>query len=86
MTYPALFESAEEGGFVVTFPDLGHGATQGETEAEATEMARDFLACVIADYGAEGKPLPAPGKYQGDRYRLVSAAKSAEVRAKKAGK
>jgi len=37
MEYPALFEPAQEGGFVVTFPDFDWGITQGETEEEAHE-------------------------------------------------
>jgi predicted RNase H-like HicB family nuclease len=72
IAYPALFEpDVESGGFVVTFPDLNHGATQGETEQEAMEMARDFLACVLSDYAKRGWSLPAPGKYSGEKYRMV---------------
>ena len=72
ISYPALFEpDTEKGGFVVTFPDLNHGATQGETQEEAMEMAEDFLLCVAGDYLKEEKALPAPGKYRGRKYRLV---------------
>src|SRR5271157_4909129 len=60
LSWQTLFEPAEEGGFVVTFPDLGHGATQGETEDEAMEMAADFLSCVVSDYIASGDALPEP--------------------------
>ena len=69
--YPALFESAEEGGFVVTFPDFGCGVTQGETEAEAMDMASDLLACLIGDRIEAGKELPEPGRYRGRKYRAV---------------
>jgi hypothetical protein len=42
--YQALFEpDPEEGGYVITFPDFGYGATQGETDQEAMEMAQDLL-------------------------------------------
>jgi antitoxin HicB len=72
ISYPALFEpDTGKGGFVVTFPDLNHGATQGETQEEAMEMAEDFLLCVAGDYLKEEKALPAPGKYRGRKYRLV---------------
>ncbi len=58
ISYPALFEpDTQEGGFVVTFPDLNHGATQGETEQEAMEMAEDFLLCVVGDYLKGDKAL-----------------------------
>ena len=39
MEYAALFEPAEEGGFVITIPDFGWGFSQGETEVEARQMA-----------------------------------------------
>ncbi len=34
-TYTAVFEPAEEGGYVVTFPSLRGCITQGDTLAEA---------------------------------------------------
>jgi antitoxin HicB len=71
LSWQALFEPAEEGGFVVTFPDLGHGATQGETEEDALEMAADFLLCVVSDYIGSGEPLPEPKKRRGRKYRIV---------------
>jgi len=64
--YPALFAPDEKaGGFVVTFPDLPRGATQGETFAEATEMATDLLACLISDVIEKGGALPVPSKPRG---------------------
>ena len=35
MRYPARFDLAPEGGFVVTFRDIPEAITQGDTEAEA---------------------------------------------------
>lgn len=37
MRYPARFDLAPEGGFVVTFRDILEAITQGDTEAEAEE-------------------------------------------------
>ena len=71
VSFPARFESAEEGGFVVTFPDFGYGITQGESEAEAMDMASDLLACLIGDRIEAGKELPEPGRYRGRKYRAV---------------
>ena len=39
MVYPAVFDPAEEGGYVATFPDFGFGGTQGDTGADAMHMA-----------------------------------------------
>jgi antitoxin HicB len=74
VTYPAIFEPAEEGGFVVTFPDFGYGATQGESEQEAMEMATDLLECLVSDAIGDGKELPAAGKYRGKKIRAVRLA------------
>jgi predicted RNase H-like HicB family nuclease len=43
MEYPALFEPAPEGGFIVTIPDFGWGVSQGDTEDEALQMAIALL-------------------------------------------
>ena len=70
--YSALFEpDREAGGYVVTFPDFGYGVTQGETDEEAMEMAQDLLMLTIGDYIREGKPLPAPARRRGSKYRPV---------------
>jgi len=72
MNYQALFEPAEEGGFVVTFPDFDFGITQGDTEEEARDMAADALALVIESYIEQGKPLPNPVQRRGARYRTIT--------------
>jgi antitoxin HicB len=71
--YLALFEpDRKAGGYVVTFPDFGYGATQGETEEEAMEMARDLLMLTIGDCIRESKPLPAPRRHRGSKFRPVA--------------
>lgn len=70
--YHALFEADRAaGGYVVTFPDFGYGVTQGETDEEAMEMARELLVLTIGDYMREGKPLPRPAKRRGPHFRPV---------------
>lgn len=46
-SYTAVFEAAEEGGFVVTFPAIPGLATQGETLDEAQDMAADCLRAYL---------------------------------------
>ena len=41
MVYPAIFEECEEGGYTVSFPDLGGCFTEGDDITEALEMAED---------------------------------------------
>lgn len=80
--YLALFEpDLRAGGYTVTFPDFGYGATQGETDEEALEMAEDLLMVTIGDYIREAKPLPAPARRRGAGFRAVRlpALQSAKV-------
>ena len=72
MKYPALFDPAKEGGFVITFPDWDWGVTQGENEADAREMARDALITMIAHCIRHGKPVPPPtSQPRGKKYRMI---------------
>ena len=58
-TYAAVFEPAEEGGFVVSFPAFPGMVTQGETLAEARAMATDLLTGYLALLRERGSQLPA---------------------------
>ena len=70
--YLALFEpDRKAGGHVVTFPDFGYGATQGESDEEAMEMAQDLLMLTIGDFIRESKPLPKPKRHRGSKFRPV---------------
>jgi antitoxin HicB len=70
--YYALSEpDVEVGGFVVTFPDLPFGATQGETMDEAVRMAQDLLWCVVAELMSSGEAVPVARKHRGKKYRLI---------------
>ncbi len=80
--YLALFEPGlKAGGYTVTFPDFGYGVTQGETVAEAMEMAQDLLMLTIGDYIRESKQLPLPVRRRGAEFRPVPlpALQSAKV-------
>src|SRR5215831_14996601 len=74
MEYPALFEPAAEGGFVVTFPDFEWGITQGDTEREAQDMAADAIRTMIQEHIRKGEEIPRPGKARGHKYRMIRVA------------
>ena len=62
-TYPAVFTPDEDdGGFVVTFPDVPQALTQGDTVGECLAEAVDCLEEAIAAYISEGLEIPAPSK------------------------
>jgi antitoxin HicB len=57
-SYTAVFESAEEGGYVVTFPAIPGLATQGETIEQARDMAADCLRAYLESLAKDGEPAP----------------------------
>ena len=71
MKYPAIFEPAEEGGFVITFPDVYEAITQGDDEAEGYEMAQDALITMFAHFIREGKPIHPPSNPKGRKIRMI---------------
>jgi antitoxin HicB len=71
MEYAALFEPAEEGGFVITIPDFGWGVSQGDTEEEAREMAVALLQTLIQEHIRQGEDLPRPTRLRGKKYRAI---------------
>jgi antitoxin HicB len=82
VSYPALFDPDHRaGGFVVTFPDFAYGVTQGATMEEATDMATDLLACLIADLIEKGEKMPKGSKPRGRKFRTIHlpALQSAKV-------
>lgn len=71
-TYRALFEAdSKAGGYVVTFPDFGYGATQGESDEEAMAMAQDLLMLTIGDFIRQARPLPKPKHHRAAKFRPV---------------
>jgi antitoxin HicB len=74
MEYPAIFEPAEEGGFIVRFPDFDWGVTQGDTEEEAGQMAADAIRTMIRELIRQGKEIPRPSKPRGRKRRMIRLA------------
>jgi len=56
--YFALFHTAQEGGFWVSFPDFPECFTQGETLEETYAMAVDALGLCISEYTSNTLPKP----------------------------
>jgi len=72
LKYPAKFEPAEEGGFIVEFPDLAGCITEGDTLEEAKEMAQDALTGWLdVMYEMNGK-IPAPSKIDGANIHYIA--------------
>lgn len=76
--YGAVFEAGENGGIVVSFPDVPEAITQGEDDADARAMASEALGIALLTYLAQSRPLPKPRRRSG----LVNVAVEPEVAAK----
>lgn len=60
-TYPVVLTPDEDdGGFVVTFPDIPEAITQGDTVEECLSEAEDCLDEAIAACVDDGRGIPTP--------------------------
>ncbi|NHB91752.1 type II toxin-antitoxin system HicB family antitoxin [Photorhabdus cinerea] len=66
MRYPVNLQPVDEGGFVVSFPDIPEALTQGDTREEALEMARDALITAFEFYFEDNEKVPLPSEVTGD--------------------
>ncbi|MBI2268545.1 MAG: type II toxin-antitoxin system HicB family antitoxin [Candidatus Blackburnbacteria bacterium] len=58
LKYTAVFEPAEEGGYVVSVPALPGCVTEGNTFEEAVAMVKDAIGGYIAVLEEEGLEVP----------------------------
>lgn len=63
--YPVQLDPEEDGGYVVSLPDIGYGATQGDTFGEALHQAEDMLEEAILGMIAHNEEVPAPSPAAG---------------------
>ncbi len=65
-------QPAEEGGYIVSCPQLPGCVTQGETVEEGMAMIRDAIRGYIASLRKHGEPLPRGLEEGVERVELVS--------------
>ena len=65
LTFTVVFETAEEVGYIVSFPAIPNLMTPGETLGEARAMAEDCLQGYLETLAERGLPLP-----QGETHEL----------------
>lgn len=58
LKYTAIFEPAEEGGYVVSVPALPGCATQGETFEDAVYMIKDAIELYLSVLKEDGEEIP----------------------------
>ena len=79
--YPVtLTPDAADGGFVVTFVDIPEAITQGDTEKQALEAAKDALESALDFYFEDKRVVPPPSKAKrGQDVVELAASLSAKV-------
>ncbi len=58
--YPAVFQEAEEGGYLVNFPDIPGCFTEGDDLRDALKMAGEVLPLMLCTYEDKGMEIPVP--------------------------
>jgi antitoxin HicB len=81
MKFPVtLTPDKDDGGFVVTFPDIPEAITQGDTVEEALAMAQDALETALEFYFEDKRAVPVPSKAKrGQNVIELPASLSAKV-------
>lgn len=59
LSYNAVFQTAKEGGYDVSFPDFPGCVTFGKTFEEAREKAREVLELWLEEISDKGQSIPA---------------------------
>ena len=73
-TFTAVFEPAEEGGYVVTVPSLPGVITEGDTLEEARYMVAGAIRCYLEGIEKDGLPLPPSDRQLRKRREPVTVA------------
>ncbi len=82
--WPVDLIPAEEGGYVVNFPDIPNGWSQGEDRVEALARAEDLLEEMVLGRMANGENVPAPTPSGGRSLVALSALTAAKLEAYRA--
>ena len=77
--YAARLEPEPEGGFTVTFPDIGYGATYGASRKEALLQAEDMLEEAILGMIAHNEEVPIPSPAKGRPVARLPALTAAKL-------
>src|SRR5271169_1203601 len=81
--YPVQFDE-EDGGYVVTLPDIPYGATQGDNAAHALAQAEDFLEEAVLGMMANSEDVPLPSAAAGRPTVALPALTAAKLEAYRA--
>src|SRR3954454_15580257 len=79
--WPVDLIPAEEGGYIVNFPDMPNGWSQGEERDEALLQAEDLLEEMVLGRMASGEDVPFPSPAEGRPVVALPALTAAKLEA-----
>ena len=79
-SFTVLIEAAEEGGYVVTCPALPGLVTEGDTLADAREMAKDGIRAYLESPRKDGLPNPGQVALRTSHQRALECPKNSLTR------
>jgi antitoxin HicB len=82
--WPVDLIVAEEGGYIVNFPDMPNGWSQGEDQAEALVQAKDLLEEMVLGMIAYDEEVPLPSAACGRPTVALPALTAAKLEAYRA--
>ena len=82
--WPVDLIPAEEGGYIVNFPDSPNGWSQGDDRAEALAQAEDLLEEMVLGMMAHGEDVPLPSAAEGRPTVALPALTAAKLEAYRA--
>ncbi len=65
LAYPANLDMQEDGGILVSFPDIPEALTEGATVEEAVAEAEDCLIAALGGYVESQRDIPQPSPARG---------------------
>ena len=71
IAYPAKFEKAPEGGYVVEFIDIPSCVTEGDTMEDAKIMAKDALSAMLYSLDSRRMNIPEPSTVRGKKIHYI---------------
>jgi antitoxin HicB len=83
-SWPVTLNPADEGGFIINFPDLPNGWSQCESQAEALSQAEDLLEEMVLGAMAHNEDVPLPSNAAGRPVVHLPALTTAKLEAYRA--
>ncbi|GMO49363.1 MAG: hypothetical protein Pg6C_11930 [Treponemataceae bacterium] len=71
IAYPARFQKADEGGYVVEFVDIPSCVTEGDTLNEAQTMAKEALTAILCSLDSREMAIPDASDISGEDIYLI---------------